>query len=466
MKKNAWLLPALIFAAMPLSGRAAEPSVPPIFESRTGVLAYVPPDADLAVHVRMAQLVESNLWKRFADPKVGFYQEFAKEIGEDVTIDPEKDVAAALLVFKLTYEEDGDPDEPLLGYALAFNRDIQPEAFFVRERDRQPVNVPGVPGPVYRSIRPMLVAFPDSRTVVGAMPEYLASMLAAPNTVPAPSIRRALAAPGEITFAGQMPDQLKAALRVEYDRYRGQRLRRMDGERLLEFALLYNLFRVADDAASIVGSLDLSREADALRIAVTFNSDRSAAVLAAGLDAMADPLAMALPALFGSPILEAPPESPLYRARAEGGEASITMSRTSAERLLDQVLSGAAQQAARVASASNLRQLGVAIRRYVTDHGAYPPNASALFPNYLPDRKVLENPALGAHFPDGDYELVPMTTEAAKKEPWAKVLAFERYPRDNPPATLYVLFADGHVEHIRAGQFNQFLRQTLEHLGR
>lgn len=142
------------------------------------------------------------------------------------------------------------------------------------------------------------------------------------------------------------------------------------------------------------------------------------------------------------------------------------MSRTSAERLLDQVLSGAAQQATRAASASNLRRLGVAIRQYVTDHGAYPPNASALFPNYLPDRKVLENPALGAHFPDGDYELVPMTTEAAKKEPWAKVLAFERYPRDNPPATLYVLFADGHVEHIRAGQFNQFLRQTLEHLGR
>ena len=31
---------------------------------------------------------------------------------------------------------------------------------------------------------------------------------------------------------------------------------------------------------------------------------------------------------------------------------------------------------------------------------------------------------------------------------------------------LYVLFADGHVEHLRVGQFNQFLRQTLEHLGR
>lgn len=466
MKRNAWLLPALVLVAMPLSGRAAEPSVPPIFESGTGVLAYVPPDADLAVHVRMAQLVESDLWKRFADPKVGFYQEFIKELQEEVAIDPEKNVAAALLVFKLTYEEDGDSDDPLLGFALAFNRDIQPEAFFVRERDRQPVNVPGVPGPVYRSIRPMLVAFPDSRTVVAAMPEYLASMLAAPNTVPAPSIRRALAAPGEITFAGRMPDQLKAAIRAEDDHYRRQLLRRMNPERLLEFALLYNLFRVADDAASIVGSLDLSREADALRIAVTFNSDRSAAVLAAGLDAMADPLALVLPALFGSPILEAPPEPPLYRARAEGGEASITMSRTSAERLLDQVLSGAAQQATRAASASNLRRLGVAIRQYVTDHGAYPPNASALFPNYLPDRKVLENPALGAHFPDGDYELVPMTTEAAKKEPWAKVLAFERYPRDNPPATLYVLFADGHVEHIRAGQFNQFLRQTLEHLGR
>jgi prepilin-type processing-associated H-X9-DG protein len=118
-------------------------------------------------------------------------------------------------------------------------------------------------------------------------------------------------------------------------------------------------------------------------------------------------------------------------------------------------------------SASNLRQIHLAVQAFLADQGAYPTSLAALFPKYLTDRKILENPARAIHFPDGDYCLVPLTKESAAKQPWAKVLAYEILSRgEAPQQNLNVLFADGHVEYVTVEAFQRLCQETLKDLGR
>ena len=464
MKKRAWLLPAFVFLASPLFAQPVAP--PPALDAATNILSYLPPGADLAVLVRMDALVRTDLWQRFRRPPDGIYHEIVKEF--DLALDFEKDVVAAVFCLRIIYEEDGDPDDAVMGAVFALNRDAQPQTLFKNVGDSRPVEFAGVSIPVYKIAPGILVVLPNSRTVVIATPEYLASMLAAPAVAGAVPIRAALSVPGEIAFAGHMPEKLKAAIRTEFEKERrrwlGQHAR---PERALQFVLLYNLVALALDADTLTGSLNLADSEAALRATFAFGEGRLAPATAAVVQAMADPLAIALPALFGGAPLDKPPETPLYLVRADAKTVRLTMNRENLEQLVARISAGAEGAKERVQSASNLRQIGRAVHMYVVDQGAYPTSLSALVPNYLPDRKVLKNLARAAHLPEGDYRLVPLTKEVASKQPWAKVLAYEILSRgEAPQQNLNVLFADGHVEYVTVEAFRRLYQGTLKDLGR
>jgi len=467
MRRRAWLLPAFVFLASPLFAQPAAP--PPGMDAATNILSYLPPDADLAVLVRMDALARTDLWRCFRRPQDGIYHEIIKEF--DLAIDFEKDVAAGVFCLQIRYQENGNADAAAMGMALALNRDVIPQTLFKNVGDSQPVEFPGVSIPVYKIAPDTLVALPASRTVVIAMPAYLAPMLTAATTLygTPPWPRRELAVPGEITFAGRMPEKLKTAIRREFgDDGRRQLLKpHARPDRILEFVLLYNLVALALDADSAAGSVNLADSEAALRATFAFGEGRLAPAAAAVAQAMADPLAIALPALFGGAPLDKPPETPLYLVRADDKAIRLTMSRANLEQLVAQMSAGAEGEKGRVQSASNLRQIGRAVQAFLVDQGAYPTSLAALFPKYLADLRILENPARAAHLPDGDYCLVPLTKESAAKQPWAKVLAYEILSRGEAPQEgLNVLFADGHVEYVAVGEFNRLYQETLRSLGR
>jgi prepilin-type processing-associated H-X9-DG protein len=468
MRRRAWLLPALAFLASPLW---AQPVPPPALDAATNILSYLPPDADLAVLVRMDALARTDLWRCFRQPQDGIYHEIVKEF--DLAIDFEKDVSAGVFCLRIIYEENGDPGDAAMGMALALNRDVQPQTLFKNVGDSQPVEFPGVSIPVYRIAPEILVALPASRTVVIAMPAYLAPMLTAATTLyrTQPWPRRELAVPGEITFAGRMPEKLKAAIRTAFEKERRRYLKQKTYPGpVLEFVLLYNLVALAVDADSAAGSVNLADPEAALRATFAFGEGRLAPAAAAVAQAMADPLAIALPALFGGAPLDKPPDpgAPgLYLIRADDKAIRLTMSRANLEQLVAQMSAGAMGEKERVRSANNLRQIGLAVQAFLADQGAYPTSLSALFPKYLADLRILENPARAAHLPDGDYCLVPLTKESAAKQPWAKVLAYEILSRGEVSQEgLNVLFADGHVEYVTVEAFQRLCQETLKDLGR
>ncbi|MCX5649108.1 MAG: hypothetical protein NTX40_08445 [Planctomycetota bacterium] len=476
MRRRAWLLPAFVFLASPLW---AQPVPPPALDAATGVLAYVPPDADLrilnyvppdsdcATLVRMDALAATDLWKRF-NAVWGSAGRIAEEF--ELALDFEKDVSAGVFCFQIVYQENGNPDEPLAGGILALARDVTPQTLFKNVGDSQPVEFPGVSIPVYKIAPEILVALPASRTVVIAMPAYLAPMLNAATTLwqTPPWPRRELDVPGEITFAGRMPEKLKAAIRTEFEKDRRRYLKpKTYPGPVLEFVLRYNLIALALDAASAAGSVNLADSEAALRATFAFGEGRLAPAAAAVAQAMADPLAIALPALFGGVALDKPPETPLYLAQADAKAVRLAMSRANLEQLVAQMSAGAEGEKERVRSANNLRQIGLAVQAFLADQGAYPTSLSALFPKYLADLRILENPVRATHSPDGDYCLVPLTKESAAKQPWAKVLAYEILSRGEAPQKgLNVLFADSHVEYVTVEAFQRLCQETLKDLGR
>jgi prepilin-type processing-associated H-X9-DG protein len=238
-------------------------------------------------------------------------------------------------------------------------------------------------------------------------------------------------------------------------------------EGVMEFSLYYNLCRVALEAECATGSVYLPRETDALRAEVRFASKAMAPFMVAVLQAMADPLQMGLPALFGGAPLDEPPPALFYRAVVDGPAVKITMPRAAMERLVDQLVEASRAEAGRAVSAGHLRTLGAAIQTFVTARGRHPATWSELVRAALVlDATVFENPALKTHLAAGDYELVPLTKTSAAQKPYAKVLAYEVYPKDAPPLSLNVLFADGHVEYIEQSRFRELYKETLESLGR
>jgi len=470
------LATAPLYAEAPPETAPAAPAVPPVVaeippvETSSPVLAYVPDAADLAIFVRANQLTRSALWKKFAAPEAGLYKKYFGAL--PLAIDLEDDVAAAAIVFELALEE-GEPPGLRYAFILEMNRDVR-LGDLVKE-PVQPRTVEGVKAPAY-PVGNLLLVILQPRLAVLATDDYLARIVRSREGQPEAGVKAAgplpvdaLAAPGEVTFAARVSPAFKESLRGEYTKMHRRTLGSDVGfERVMEFSLYYNLCRVALEAESATGSVYLPRETDALRAEVRFASKAMAPFMVAVLQAMADPLQMGLPALFGGAPLDEPPPALFYRAEVDGPAVKITMPRAAMERLVDQLVEASRAEAGRAVSAEHLRTLGAAIQTFVTARGKYPSTWSELVRAALVlDATVFENPALKTHLAAGDYELVPSPRRpSAAQKPYAKVLAYEVYPKDAPPPSLNVLFADGHVEYIEQSRFRELYKETLESLGR
>jgi prepilin-type processing-associated H-X9-DG protein len=481
-------LPLLLVAAA-AGARAGEPAAPapppeqaappPAAETEqplpSPVLAYVPAGADLAVFVRVDQLVRTGLWKSFTAPQVGYYQKLTAAV--PLRLDFERDVAAAALVLEIAWK-DGKFLAASKALILETKRDVQAGDLLKGLFKARPLGAAGtIVYPVDSG--PNTLALPGPRVVVLAFGEgeapatdFLARILETGQShhrlASEPLPVAALAAPGDATFAARISPAMKDAVMSEYAAYRQKALRpHMDGDQAIAFGLYYNQARLAMQAETVTGSLDLSRQGDALRADLRFASREMAPFMVAVLQAMADPLQMCLPSLAGGEPLEEPPAEPFYRAAAEGPVVHVVMPRVAAERLVDRLASAARNDSASAASAANLRRIGEAVAAYVAGKGSWPQNWSALTKaGLVRDTKVFENPGRPDHLVTGDYELVPLTKAAAERRPELKVLAYEILARDVQPRGLNVLFADGSVQYIEYGAFQQLYRQTLESLGR
>jgi prepilin-type processing-associated H-X9-DG protein len=437
------------------------------------VLAYIPDDADLAILLRVAALNRTELGKKLAAPETGVLSRLLTNFPSGMNF--LKNVATAAFAYETVWE-DGQLAAVRSGMALEMTRDVIP-ADLLTDLVEAPA-VPGLDAKPYLLRTDSFLVVVSPRLVLVATRngpqtrDYLPQMVKAARLVagaPAgPLPVAALDAPGHMTFAARVSPALKDAILAEYTAYQRKVLRpNMDGEQAIQFGIFYNLVRIAIQAEGLTASLDLSRDADALRADIWFAAPQMAPFTVATLLAMADPLQMCLPALVGGQPLEEPPPEPLYRATAEGAVVHLAMARQAVERLVDRLATSARLESARAASAENLRTIGRAIMVYAADKNAFPQNWSALTKaRLLPDPRVFENPGLADHLAAGDYELVPMTRESARRSPDLKVLAYEIWPRDARPPGLNVLLADGHVEFMEYGKFEQFYRQTLESLGR
>ena len=465
---KAFLASALLVALLaPLAARAAEPPAQP-----SPVLAYVPDDADLALLVRVASLNQTELGRKLASAETGLYGRFQKNLPKG--IDFQKNVAAAAYVVETVWE-DGRFAAIRAGMAFEMTRDVQAadllsdlvETPAVAGLDAQPYRFGEDSVLVVVSPRLVLLATRDGRETRDYLPQMLKASRLVAGAPAGPLPVAALAAPGHITLAARISPAVKDAFIAEYAAYQRKVLRpNMDGEQAMEFGIYYNLVRLAVQAEDLMASLDLSRDADALRADIRFAAPQMAPFMVATLQAMADPLQMCLPALVGGQPLQEPPPEPFYRTTVDGPTVHLTMSRDGVERLVDRLTTAVRLEAARAASAENLRAIGRAILIYAADKRAYPQNWSALTKaRLLVDEKVFENPGRTQHLDAGDYELVPMTKESARRNPDLKVLAYEIWPRDARPPGLNVLAADGHVEYMEYPKFEQLYRQTLESLG-
>jgi prepilin-type processing-associated H-X9-DG protein len=142
----------------------------------------------------------------------------------------------------------------------------------------------------------------------------------------------------------------------------------------------------------------------------------------------------------------------LLRPTLAGDRLTLSMDTPAADRLfaaLKPALEKARATAKATQSASNLRQIGMAVMMYANDNqGALPANFAALTPNYLPTDEVFANPRDPAR---GKQAYVYVKPAEAKlndvKDASQRVLAYEAHDAF-PPLGVNVLFLDGHCELI------------------
>ncbi len=444
-------------AAVPRPAAAAPRSVLPT--------AYVPDDADLAVLVRMDQLIRTDLWRTFADSQSGLYRELTEEM--PLKLDPERDVRTAVLALKLTYEDDGEPDEVEWVLAMSLSRTIGPEALLGGRAEPARLDLGGVEA--YRFDRGAALAMAAPRLALAGSDAYLKAAIRSAATPaptgPADGLGRIKSLPGQVVFAGRMPPKLRGAVGTEFARLRERRLRSFDGEDFLEFAMVYGFMRACRTARSAEGRIDLARDDDALAATVTLDSERSAGSAASWLGAMIDPLAIALPAMLGGRALAEPPDEPIASLRAEGSDVHVTAPRAALEWAVAELVGNVEAERAAIRSMDRLLQLGRAVFIFHARRSRLPASWSELLEaGLIADADFLRNPRLDEHFADYDYALVPLS-DLPRERPHATVLAYERWHGDGPPGgQIHALFADGHVERLDFDRFRRLLAGTHRRL--
>jgi type II secretory pathway pseudopilin PulG len=121
---------------------------------------------------------------------------------------------------------------------------------------------------------------------------------------------------------------------------------------------------------------------------------------------------------------------------------------------------GAAKGAA---SASNLRQMGVACQMYAGDNDdKFPPDMKTMVPDYVDNPRLFLSPGYSRHAADGvDYAYVPGLTNA---DPGDWVVAYETLPGERGRQA--VLFIDCHIEQLDAGELGRRLATQKEALAK
>ncbi len=438
-------------------------ATPPL-AAQSSLDRYIPLEADLAVYVDVARLVQTPEWKMFAASET--WAEMHREA--NLAIDPAADVLGAAFALKLVFDpETGNVEIPWGSVALRLRQPTTPAA--VLGGDPPVREVPGVSVPVYRYERGWAAVMPTGDVLVLAHEHWLGQILAdaraaPPGDVP-PFIRTPAFTPGEAAAAARVPEALREAVDGALAAWQRQELSgRIDEDELIEFSFLYNLARLAADAERATATLNLERDADALQATLLLSDERMLAPLVGVARAMADPLAMLLPALAGGLPHTDPPETPLYTVGIEGRSVRLAASRGAMANMLNRLLAGPEAGTKMRQSMNHLKQIAHAVALYRHTQRAWPKGLADLQARgLLADDRILTNPALAAQYPDGDYALVPLSDAAVAEKAFLKVLAYERWPEGAAPdGRLAVAFADGHVERVDRRSFRALLDQTVK----
>jgi hypothetical protein len=317
--------------------------------------AYVPSGALLASRLRVAQLAGSDLWKKFKGPDGAAYQKMMQDC--PINMDLEKDVTEAVVAVAVTFEGN-EPQKPSVGFVLAMNRDVDPTNFF-KKAPPDKIQLPGASVPAYRADADTFFALPSPRTVViASTPDFLAEMLtsaAAPAGAGKSAWLKTLDQPGELVLVARMPDEAREAMKNTLLKARQQMGSRAPPPEMIAFTAAGGFaMRMAMEFQSVALSLDLSRQADALRITFAFASENGAAFIGSFLSLLEPSVTEALammqdpPAPGGTPVppggapaaapapASAPPE-PVYRAVFQGKEARVTMTGATLDRIIGTV---------------------------------------------------------------------------------------------------------------------------------
>jgi len=281
--------PSATPAAKAAPPEAAPAALAPVLsEKAVDPAAYIPSGAFLASRLRMAKLAGSDLWKKFKGPDGAAYQKMMQDC--PINMDLEKDVTEAALAVAVTFEGDR-PQEPSAGFVLAMIRDVNPTNFF-KMAPPDKIQLPEVSVPAYRADNHTFFALPSPRTVVIATtPEFLAEMItsaAAPAGAAKSAWLKTLDQPGEVVLVARMPDEALQAMKNALQKTKGQ-MGPMGGPEMggpgmamrpeLIALSVFGGFgiRMASEFQSAILTLDLSRQADPLRITATFASENGAA---------------------------------------------------------------------------------------------------------------------------------------------------------------------------------------------
>jgi len=130
--------------------------------------------------------------------------------------------------------------------------------------------------------------------------------------------------------------------------------------------------------------------------------------------------------------------------------------------ILMPALSRARNQARRVASMSNLKQIGLALHMWAEDNdGRFPDELGKLEPYVSGGSRVWESPRKPVGFEGPSYLYIPGQT---RKMDYHNMLVYENpaFCRDGVNA----VFLDGHVEFLKPDEFRRKLEETCRRLGR
>jgi len=441
----------------------AQPVTPPRAALEAGILGFIPDDAMIAIRLRMAKVVTSDLWQKLLKSEELGIRKGLEE--KRLNLDVEKDVTDMVLVLAIDLAE-GRPSSPRFALAMELNHDASAKDFF--KVPAEEMKVLGLDIAAYKVGPEQFVAFPRSRLVIMATePQYLSHMCggAARNPVTDALWLKALDQPGEVLLAFRMAEPIRKSLQETRKKARELLRRPGDPKSIGMFIGMDSAARLGLELQHITASLDLSQGAGVMQATVVTTSENGAAFFGSALEMLEPSLNEAQAALRQEPDKPPVPLEPLYHATFQGREARLTVSRAGLDQLISMLIPAvvsARTAAQNTASLNNLRQLVTACHTYARSHGLnYPPSLAAAIESRGLDRELLMNPALKDHSPDGDYMLLPIPSEAVVRNSAGTVLIYERWPEgQSPPAGIGAAFADGHCERVPVDLFMQILRES------